>query len=106
MSYQKTKDMEKTNEALLCYKCSLQVGEKTIQIKEENEGLVIHCDNTKSKASIPSKGTKSHTCSICNYTTSYKGNLKQHIESVHEGKKPHKCSICEYRCSEKRKHIK
>ena len=120
--------MEKTNQALFCDKCSLQfdkkivydihqsfvhkikdkveIEEKTIQIKEENEGLAIHSDNGKSKMSLPSldstqKGTKSHTCSICNYTTSHKVHLKQHIESVHEGKKPHKCLVCDYSCSQK-----
>ena len=104
--------MEKTDQALFCDICSLQfdkkivydihqsfvhktkdkveIEEKTIQIKEENEDLAIHFDNTKSKKSLSSldsthKGTKSHTCSICDYSFSRKGNLRQHIQSVHEG---------------------
>ena len=100
--------MEKTDQALFCDICSLQFGkkivydihqsfvhktkdkveieEKTIQIKEENEGLAIHSDNTKSKMSLPSldsthKRTKSHTCSICDYTTSHKGALTYDVRS-------------------------
>ena len=30
----------------------VEIEEKTIQIKEENEGLSIHSDNTKSKMSL------------------------------------------------------
>jgi hypothetical protein len=33
-------------------------------------------------------GKKSHKQSIYDYTSSDKGHLKQHIESVHEGKQP------------------
>ena len=39
-------------------------------------------------------------CSVCNYKCSQKGQLNQHIASVHEGKKPEKlfkCSNCDYR---------
>ena len=47
------------------------------------------------------EGKKSHTCSLCGYTCSQKGQLKIHFESVHEGKKPHNCSLCDYACSQK-----
>ena len=127
--------MEKTDQALFCDVCSLQfdkkivydihqsfvhttedkveIEEKTIQIKEENEDLAIHSNNTKSMTSLSSldsthKGTKSHTCSICDYSFSRKDHLMKHIESVHEGKKPHKCSICDYSASSNgnlKKHI-
>ena len=91
----------------------VEIEDKTIQIKDENKGLEIHCDNKKSKMSLPSldsfyKGTKSHKCPICDYTASRKGHLKQHMESVHDGKKPHKCFICDYSCSRKetlKRHI-
>ena len=118
--------MEKTKEALFCDECSLQfdkkivydihlsivhktkdkVEEETIQLKEENEGLSILCDNKKSKNNLPSldlrnKKNISHKCSICDYTTSSKGNLKRHIDSIHSGKKPHKCLICDHITSSK-----
>ena len=38
-----------------------------------------------------------------------KGNLKRHIETVHEGKKPYQCSMCDKKVSRKvhlKKHIK
>ena len=122
------KKMEKRNRLLFCEKCLLQfdkkivydihqsfvhktrnkveIEEKIIQTKEENDGLEIHCDNKKSMTSLQSldsthKGTKSHKCPICDYTASRKGHLKRHMESVHEGKKPHKCSICDYTASQK-----
>ena len=81
-------------------KDKVEIEEKTIETKGKNEGLVIHCDNTKPKKSLPNldlteKGTKLHKCSICDYTTLHNRHLKKHIESVHEGKKPNKCSICD-----------
>ena len=42
-----------------------------------------------------------HKCSICDYATSIKGHLKQHIESVHEKIRPHKCFICDNSFSQK-----
>ena len=80
-------------------KDKVEIEEKTIRIKEEN--VAIHCDNTKSKNSLPrldltNKKNISHKCSICGYTTSLKGNLKTHIDSIHSGKKSHKCLICNY----------
>ena len=123
--------MEITNEALYCEKCSLQFDkkivydihlsfvhkinievkseDKTIEIKEED--LVLQCETTKSKQNIENsipKGNKSHKCTICDYKTSRKGHLNQHIKSVHEGNKPHKCSICDSSFSQKghlKRHI-
>ena len=81
-------EMEKTSGDLFCDECSLQFDKKVVydvhlsfvhktedkveieekknQIKEENEGLVILCDDTKPKASLGSsysnpKKSKSHT---------------------------------------------
>ena len=118
--------MEITNQALYCEKCFLQFDkkivydihlsfvhkmnievkseEKTIEIKEEDEGLVLQCEITKSKQNIANsiqKGNNSHKCTICDYSSSQKGYLKQHIKSIHEGNKPHKCSICDYGFSKK-----
>ena len=132
--------MEITNAALFCEKCSLQFDKKivydihmsfvhkisievkleenTIEIKEDNAGLVLQCEITKSKQNIGNsiqKGNKSYKCkkpykcSICSYSFSQQRSLKRHIESVHDGKKPHKCSICDYSFSSKgilRNHIK
>ena len=47
-----------------------------------------------------SEGKKSHNCTICDYITSHKGHLNQHIELVHGGIKhventaTHHCEIC------------
>ena len=87
--------------------------EKTNEISDENESLMILCGNKKPKTSLVSldsthKKSKSQKCAICDLTISLKTNLKQHIKSVHEGKKPHKCSICDYSGSRKAaltKHI-
>ena len=49
-----------------------------------------------------------YKCSICNYETLEKSNLKRHFDSVHEKKKPHKCTICENSFSDKgglKKHL-
>ena len=37
----------------------------------------------------------------CDYSYSLKGNLKQHIKSVHEGKNPFQCNLCDYKCTKK-----
>ena len=42
-------------------------------------------------------------CKVCDSRFSQKGNLEQHIASVHEGNKPFKCEIRDYSCSEKSK---
>ena len=122
--------MTRTN--LFCEKCSLQfdkkivydihmsfvhkisievkLEEKTIEIKDDNAGLVLQREITKSKQNIENsiqKGNKSdkckkpYKCSICSYSFSQQISLKRHIQSVHDGKKPHKCSICDYSCSQK-----
>ena len=127
--------MERINLAFYCEKCSLQFDkkivfdihlsfvhkinikieteEKEIEIKEEDSGSVFQPSKKKPNRNIVninsiSEGKKSHNCKICDYTTSQKGHLNQHIESVHEGKN-HKCSICDYCCSQKgrlNQHIK
>ena len=39
----------------------------------------------------------SFECPHCDYKSSEKYNLSNHISSVHDGKKPYKCPICESR---------
>ena len=46
-------------------------------------------------------GKKLHKCLTCDYKTSFKHNLVDHIKAVHEGKKPHKCWICDYSFNKK-----
>ena len=119
--------MERINNALFCDKCSLQFDkkivydihlsfvhkisskveseEKIIEIKEDT-GLLFQFDSKKSNQNLVNttsicEGKKSHNCKLCDYTTSQKGHLNNHIKSVHEGKNEHKCLICDYRSSTK-----
>ena len=47
--------------------------------------------------------TKSAWCTICDFVSSYKSSLKQHIKSVHEEEKPYQCIVCAYSCSAKQR---
>jgi hypothetical protein len=47
------------------------------------------------------EGKKLHKCLTCDYKTSFKHNLVDHIKAVHERKKPHKCWICDYSFNKK-----
>ena len=38
---------------------------------------------------------KPFKCTICDYETAEKGNLKQHIKSVYEDIKAFNCNICD-----------
>ena len=96
--------MERTNKALFCDKCSLQFDKKivydmhlsiihktkaekveqSIEFWEENQSFMLNSDNTKSNMydlslNLNHKETrkKPHECSICDYTSSKKGNLKK-----------------------------
>ena len=44
---------------------------------------------------------KSYMCSICDYVSSQKFDLKMHTQSVHDNYKLQKCSICDFNCSQK-----
>ena len=47
-------------------------------------------------------------CELCEKSFTTKGNLKTHVEKVHEGKKPIKCGFCEETFEQKvtlNKHI-
>ena len=47
-------------------------------------------------------------CTLCRLNFSRKGDLKRHVQQVHEKNKPHKCSICESSFPQKgllKKHI-
>merc|ERR1719350_1864283 len=54
---------------------------------------------------IHGEGRKSFKCETCNKTFQHKGNLRVHIEAVHEGKKPFECDICNLSFSSKRTKI-
>ena len=90
--------MEITNKALYCEKCSLQFDkkivydihlsfvhkmnievkseEKTIETKENDAGLVLQCNITKSKQNIANSIQK------VNNSHSQKGDVKIHIEAL------------------------
>ena len=42
-----------------------------------------------------------YKCNICDSNFSQKGNLKQHIDSIHIGIKRHKCNSCKFAASGK-----
>jgi hypothetical protein len=44
------------------------------------------------------EGRKPYKCHICNYSSSEKGEMNNH---VHERKEPFKCDICDYSCTRK-----
>ena len=52
-------------------------------------------DNFENTCWISSWEKRPFKCDICHHSCSQKGDLKKHIESVHEKKKPFKCDICE-----------
>ena len=90
---------------------------KLVEIKVENEKLMPQSKNTKPNMNhkkqvdpfqIKHKESKSHKCSVCDYSCTQKQDLKRHIDAIHENKKPHKCSICDQSFSLKdslNKHI-
>ena len=46
--------------------------------------------DSKDLKNIPKK---QHNCSICDYSTSNRGNLNKHVESVHDNMTSCNCSI-------------
>ena len=59
------------------------------------------------KEEIKMGRTLKHSCNICDYQASTQGQLKIHIQSVHE-KIKHHCDICDHHASTKshlRRHI-
>ena len=53
--------------------------------------------NLKNHVESVHEARKLFKCDICDYySCSQKGSLKLHVESVHKGKKPFKCEICDY----------
>ena len=43
---------------------------------------------------------KKYPCGSCSYQATQKGSLKVHIQSIHEGRKYH-CSLCNYQASQR-----
>ena len=59
--------------------------------------------NNKNKKELVAHGKNlKMQCEICEIYLSTKGNLKIHIETVHEGKKSFNCSLCNTQLSSKR----
>ena len=73
--------------------------------------LVRPSDDSRSEEEeffyLPSEGQK-FQCPHCEYKATQKGNLQNHIKSIHEGQK-FQCPHCEYKASQKghlQRHIK
>ena len=45
-------------------------------------------------------GFKKYSCEFCDYKASQKGNLQQHVQSIHVGVK-YSCEFCDYKASQK-----
>ena len=57
--------------------------------------------NLKRHVESVHEGIKTLNCTLCDYEFSKQIYLKTHIESVHEGIKPFKCHICQYETASK-----
>ena len=71
----------------------------------EEKFLVNHIQNKNE--TLKEFDVKKFSCTLCEYTTKKKFNLKEHNESVHEGFK-YLCHLCEHQASTRnnlRKHI-
>ena len=95
---------------LFCKRCNLQFGKKYVFDLHLSlvHGEKMEIENEQSKyredfqeTQISGKIISDHVldtslkCDKCSSVFKTKGNLKRHIESVHEGKKPFKCNICD-----------
>ena len=111
-----------------CEICSLQFDKKAVYdihmsfvhkvaiiVKEKNEDLGQDNNSENNQKSynlnypIKKNLETPINCSICQANFSTRGNLKSHIDAVHDGKKPHKCSECDCSYSQKgtlNRHIK
>jgi len=59
---------------------------------------------TKMKSAVSSGGGKRFACTVCEYKSKYKGDLKDHMRT-HTKEKPFACTACEYKCSQSN-HLK
>ena len=57
--------------------------------------------NLKSHVDSVHEGKKPFKCENCDYSCAEKGDLQKHITSVHEGKKPFNCESCDYKFAHK-----
>ena len=78
--------------------------EKTfvMQVMDQNLGQWdLSKSNTNNEVPIReiNNGEKLNKCSLCDYASSQKGNLRTHFKR-HSGEKPNKCNQCHYASSE------
>ena len=104
---------EARQQDLFCIQCKLQFGKKIIfdlhlslvhdkkvEIKTEATSNLTEPELDKD-ISKDRDGNGSYKCEICRTCFKLKGNLKKHVDAVHENKKPFKCGICDYSSSHK-----
>ena len=108
-SYEKVKvDLGKVN-ALIDWRPKV----KFASVWSNNFGKLQHTmvmEQTLMGAKILKRNNviKSKKCNQCEYASSYKGNLRQHLK-IHSGEKSNKCNQCDYASSlagNLRKHLK
>ena len=78
------------------------------QHPEDDEFGKSRANEAISLRSTNNEGDKSNRCNQCEYASSVKSSLKNHIK-IHSGEKPNKCNQCDYassHASDLRKHLK
>ena len=78
-----TNDLEKTHHTVAM--------EKNI----ENYDLVLNDANLEILKKNADNVIKSHKCNQCNYASSYKSHLRNHLKT-HSGEKSNKCNQCDF----------
>ena len=80
-------------------------------VEKTTENFQVSSETHEQKRDCKKQGAaeiKPFKCKICDYETAVKGNLKKHVDSVHEEIKPFKCNICVHESSTKgnlKRHI-
>ena len=90
----------------------MEVLAKELEIKHQGEKNTWKNEAKRRKVSIKTapgqKGKEKFKCGICDADFGQKGNLNQHVATVHEGKKLFECDICNTKFGQKshlNKHV-
>ena len=85
---------------------------KELEIKHQDEENTQKNESKRKKVSMKTasgqKGKEKFKCHICNAKFEQKGDLTEHVITVHEGKKPFQCGICNANFGQKgtlKKHV-